>query len=392
MKNFSQRIENINESPLTRWDSEIKKAMENNGNIISLNSGQPDFDVPSVIKEEIVKVANQSDGKRNNSYVLVQGTKEARKVVSLFQKKVFGLDYRPEEIILTNGAKEGIFLSLGALIDPGDEVVLIAPYWSTYQEIINFFGGKSVVISTNKDFHLDIEKIENAVTKKTKAVIINSPNNPSGAVYTKEELGQLAEIVRRYDLYVISDEVYGTIRYGDMDYCSIASLEGMRNRTVIVNGFSKSFSMTGYRLGYTFSSSEIAEAMLRIKSNSTGNTNSFFQAVIANALLDHFDELVVSYKRMRNEFEKRKNFLCKELDELGVEYANPEGAFYVFAGIPDRLGMNSEEFSKYLLDKLGIAVAPGIFFGKDFDSYIRISFASSMEDIREVIRRIKGII
>ncbi len=392
MKNFSQRIENIKESPLTRWDSEIKKAMRNNGNIISLNSGQPDFDVPSVVKEKIIKVANQPNGEGNNFYISVQGSEEVRKAISLFQKEVFDLDYLSEEIILTNGAKEGIFLSLGALIDPGDEVILVAPYWSTYREIINFFGGKVAVVSTNKDFHLDIEKIESTVTKKTKAVIINSPNNPSGAVYIKKELEQLAEIARHHNLYVISDEAYGTIRYSDIDYCSIASSEGMKDRTIIVNGFSKSFSMTGYRLGYTFSSVEIAKAMLKIKSNSTGNTNSFFQAVIANALLDHFDELVVSYESMRKEFEKRKNFLCKELDELGVEYVDPEGAFYVFVRIPSKSGMNSEKFSKYLLNNLGIAVAPGIFFGDDFDSYIRISFASSIENIKEATRRIKGII
>jgi len=392
VKNLSRRIIKTSESLLTKWDSEIKETAENGKDIISLNAGQPDFSIPSVIEEEICEVASE---KGNNSYTPVEGIAEVRETVSLFQEKVFSMDYRPKEIILTNGAKEGIFLSLGALTDPGDEIVIIAPYWSTYREIINFFGGKPVVANTNKDFHLNIKEIEN-VAIKTKAVIINSPNNPSGAIYTERELERLAEIAKRYDLYVISDEIYGSIRYNHKNHCSIASVKGMKERTVVVNGFSKVFATTGYRLGYTLSSEEIAKAMLKIKSNSTGNTNSFFQMVITNILsnsFNRFDKLIASSENMRKEFGRRRNFLCRKLDELGIEYAAPEGAFYVFARIPDKFRIaSSEKFSRYLLDKTGVAVAPGIFFGDNFDDFIRISFASSMENIKEAMERMKKII
>lgn len=391
MKNLSQRTIDIEESPLTEWDSRVKKTVNRKG-VVLLNAGQPDSDIPPVVREEIGEVVSEGG---NNSYVSVGGTEEVRKVISLFQKRIFGSDYCSEETILTNGAKEGIFFSLGVLTNPGDEIIIIAPYWPTYWEIINFFEGKPVVVNTNEDFHLDIKKIEDAVTAKTKAIIINSPNNPSGAVYTKEELKQLAEIVSRYDLYVISDEIYGTIRYGNANHYSIASLEGMKERTIVVNGFSKSLSTTGYRLGYTLSSAEITEAMLKIKSNSTGNTNSLFQKVIVNILSDSFgcfDKLTASTERMREEFERRKNFLSQELDKLGIEYTNPEGAFYIFAKIPEKFEMKSKEFAEYLLGEVGVAVTPGIFFGNDFDGYIRISFASSMRDIEEAIKRIKEII
>lgn len=386
MKVLSQRVTKINESPLTKWDSMVKSKGKG---IIHLNVGQqPDFNVLSVIAEAVKKTIKT---KGNNHYTSINGTQEIREAISLFQKRVFNMEYNTREIILTNGAKEGLFISLGALVNSEDEVIIVAPYWSTYLDVIVFFGGNPVVVNANENFHLNVDEIKKVISAKTKAVIINSPNNPSGAVYTIDELEQLATIVADNDLYVISDEIYGTIIY-DSEFCSIASVKGMKERTIVINGFSKSFSMTGYRLGYTLSSLEIANAMLKIKSNSTGNTNSFFQKVLIEAICNNFDELIISCNQMRTELKRRKEFLCGSLEELEIEYIIPEGAFYVFAKIPSEFNVKSKEFAEHLLVDAKVAVAPGIFFGEKFDDYIRISFSSSVEDIKRALEKIKNCI
>lgn len=384
MKVLSQRVENINGSLLTEWDLIVKN--EGTG-IVRLNAGQPDFNIPSVIAEAIEKTV-RTEG--NNFYTPVGGTEEIRKAISLFQKEVFHMDYDSEEIILTNGAKEGLFISLGALVDHGDEVIIVAPHWSTYLEAVIFFGGNSVVVNTDKNFHLDIAEIKKAITSKTKAIIINTPNNPTGAVYTEDELKRLAEIAIANDLYVIADEIYATITY-DTEQFSIASIPEMKYRTLLINGFSKNSAITGDRIGYLSSSAAIINAVLKIKSNSTGNTNSLFQAALSEVISGHLPELKNSFKYMNEEFQKRRELLCAGLSELGMEYHYPEGAFYVFARIPESFSLKSKEFSEYLLNKAKVALSPGIFFGENYDEYVRVSFSSSKEDIKEALNRIKKI-
>ena len=384
MKVLSQIVKNINESPLTEWDAMVKNM---GPNVIRLNAGQPDFNIPSVIAEAIEKTV-RTEG--NNFYTPVGGTEEIRKAISLFQKEVFHMDYDPEEIILTNGAKEGLFISLGVLVDHGDEVIIVAPHWSTYSEAVIFFGGNPVVVNADKNFHLDVAEIKKAITSKTKAIIINTPNNPTGVVYTEDELRKLAEIVTSNDLYVIADEVYATIIY-NTNHFSIASIPEMKRRTILINGFSKNLALTGYRIGYLSSSVEIIDAVLKIKSNSTGNTNSLIQAALSESISEHLPELKNSFKYMNEEFQKRRDLLCAGLLELGIEYYYPEGAFYVFARIPESFSLRSKEFSEYLLNKAKVALSPGIFFGENYDEYVRISFSSSEENIKKAINRISKI-
>lgn len=388
MKELSNRIESINESPLTKWDTVVKDAKAREKTIIALNAGQPDFVPPFVFNEAIVA---KTEDVGINYYTSPEGNKGAREAISLFQESVFNLKYDQDEIIIMNGAKEGIFASLGALINEGDEVIVIAPYWSTYIEVIKLWGGMPVIVNSDNNFHLDIKSIQKAITAKTKAIVINSPNNPTGVIYSEEELQQLAELAIQNDLYVISDEIYANITY-EKRHFSIASIKGMKKRTVVVNGFSKSFSVTGYRIGYVAASKVIINAMLKIKSNSSGNTNSLFQAVTTEVILNKRSGIEKFFRQINLIFRQRKNLLCKGLSKLGIEYYIPDGAFYVFAKIPRSFQMSSLQFSEYLLKNAKIAVSPGIFFGENYDDYVRIAFSSSKEELSESLERIKKIL
>jgi len=387
MKDLSQRIKTVNESPLTRLDAMVQDMRREDKTVIALNAGQPSFAPPSYFVKEIEN-ASRKDG--NNFYTKTSGNDEPRAAVSMFQKNIFSMEYNRDEIMLANGAKEGIYLSLAVLLDSGDEVLIIEPYWPTYIHAITFWGGKPVMVSSDNDFHLNTESIRKAITLKTKAIIINSPNNPTGAIYTEKELLELAKLIIDNDLYIISDEIYSTIAYGKSVF-SISRVEGMKERTIVVNGFSKSLSATGYRLGYVLASRKIIGAMGEIKSSLNGNINSLFQMVITEIIQNHLDEMKASFKEMRESFEERKTILCNGLLKLGIEHSVPDGAFYVFAKIPESFNMKSNEFAKFILKNAKIAVSPGIIFGDNHDDYIRISFSSEKKEIREALDRIGKI-
>ena len=384
MKDLSQRIKTINESPLTELDATIQDAKKKDETIIALNAGQPSFAPPSYFIEEI-EYASKRDG--NNFYTKPRGNDESRDAVSVFQRNTFSMEYNRDEIILTNGAKEGISISLAVLLDSGDEVIVIEPYWPTYVDAVTFWGGKPVMVSSDNDFHLNIESIRKAITSKTKAIIINSPNNPTGAIYTEKELRQLAKLIIDNYLYVISDEIYSTIAYGKSVF-SISCIEGMKERTIVVNGFSKSLSATGYRLGYVLASEDVISAMEGIKSSLNGNINSLFQMVITEIIQNHLDEVKISFEEMREAFEERRMILCDGLSKLGIEYSVPDGAFYVFMKIPKSFNMNSSKFTGFILKNAKVAVSPGIIFGDNYDDYIRISFSSEGKEIKEALNRI----
>ena len=387
MKDLSQKTKTVGESSLTKLDAMIQDARKKDKTIIALNAGQPNFALPLYLIKE-TEDALKKDG--NNFYTKVKGNDEPRTAISIFQRNIFSMEYNKDEIILTNGAKEGVSISLAALLDSDDEVIVIKPYWLTYVDAVTFWGGKPVIVSSNNDFHLNIENVRKAITSRTKAIIINSPNNPTGVIYTEKELFELAKLIIDNDLYVISDEIYSTITYNKNAF-SISRIKGMKKRTIVVNGFSKSLSVTGYRLGYVLANESIISAMGEIKSSLNGNVNSLFQMVTTEMIENHLDEMRESFKEMRESFKERKTILCNGLFELGIEYSVPDGAFYVFAKIPESFNMKSNEFAKFILKNAKIAISPGILFGDGYDDHIRISFSSEKKEIREALSRIGKI-
>lgn len=386
---FSRNVLGVQESFLNRWDSIIKLRKLEGKDILQFNLGQPDFACPDFVKK-IIEEVNQKEG--NNFYNHTIGTEGARKAIVKFQKEVFNSEYSKDEVIITNGAKEAIFLAFAALLNPQDEVIAIAPHWPTYIEAVKFLGGKPIVVDAGQDFHLNIEAIKNVIGEKTRAIVINSPNNPSGTVYGEEEFSKIAELAVQNNLVVVSDEVYSLTIFDGKKHISIADFPGMEERTVLIDGFSKTLSMTGYRLGYALASREIISNMVKVKSNINGNTNSFFQMVLEEAILNHFDEFTAFVDFSREKYLERRDFLCEKLSEMGIEFARPDGTFYVFARIPEKVGKKSQEFAEYLLEQTGVAVAPGIFFGENYDNYFRISFGTSMEDVKKGVERMRKIL
>lgn len=383
---FSKKVLGIRESLLNKWDSEVRIEMAAGKDVLQFNLGQPDFACPD-FAIKIIEEVNYKD--RNNFYDHTGGLEGTRAAVAAVQNKMFGSDYKKEEVIITNGAKEAIFLALAAILNAEDEVIIIAPHWPTYVEAVKFLGGKPVVVDAAEDFHLDISRIENAINEKTRAIIINTPNNPTGIVYGKEELFGIAKLAAEKDLVVISDEVYSSTIFDGREHISLASLSTMKERTVVIDGFSKTLSMTGYRLGYALASKEIIDNMIRIKSNVNGNTNSFFQMVIEEALLSHYEDFEKFIGFSREKYAQRRDLVCRKLSEMDISYIKPEGTFYIFPLIPEKLNMRSEEFAKYLFSKTGVAIAPGIFFGGSFDGRFRISFGASDKSLEEGMERLR---
>lgn len=386
---ISDRTSSLEESFLNKWDSTVKYKILAGEDIIQFNLGQPGFACPDFVVKIIEEVNKRG---KNNFYNHTAGTDGARQAAALFQKNMFGVEYDKDEIIITNGAKEALFLAFSAILNRGDEAVVIAPCWPSYIQQIKLAGAEPVIVDADEKFHLDIDAIKDAITQRTKVLVINNPNNPTGAVYEEEELLQISKLAADNDLIVISDEVYGTTVFDSKEHISIASLSGMKERSVVVDGFSKTLSMAGYRLGYAAASKEIISAMVKIKSNINGNTNSFFQTVIEKAVLEHFIELKTFVEFAGKEYEARRDFVCKKLLEMGIEFEKPEGTFYVFAKIPENYKGSSGEFAQYLLENAKVAVAPGKFFGDKYDRYFRISFGANMEEVEEGIGRVEKTI
>ncbi|MDD3190118.1 MAG: pyridoxal phosphate-dependent aminotransferase [Candidatus Pacebacteria bacterium] len=383
---FSGKVLGIQESFLNKWDSDVKYKIAEGKSVLQFNLGQPDFACPEFVKEAI-KIVNGKD--KNNFYNHTGGTDKLRFLLADLQKKTFGLEYNKEEVIVTNGAKEALFLAFAAILNGNDEVIVVAPHWPTYVEQVKFFGGLPVVVDITNNFGLNIEAIKKAVNENTKAIVINNPNNPVGMIYGREDIGEIVELAEKHNLIIISDEVYNSTVFDGKKHISVADFPGAKERAIVIDGFSKTLSMTGYRLGFAFSSREIIDNMIKVKSNINGNTNSFFQMVVEEVLANHFEDYLRFVDMAKGEYLKRRDFLCESLDGMKMEYKKPEGTFYLFAKIPKGFDMGSREFVESLLEKTGIAVAPGIFFGKSFDNYFRISFGTSMEDIVEGVKRMK---
>ncbi|MFS0822265.1 aminotransferase [Bacillus sp. 1P02SD] len=373
---LSKKVQELKPSGIRRF-FDLAVTMEG---VVSLGVGEPDFVTPWSIRE--ASIASIEAG--ITSYTGNAGLLELRQEISAYLHKSFGVEYSPNnEIIVTVGGSQAIDLAIRALIDPGDEVIIVEPTFVAYSPIVSLAGGIPVPVHTKaeNEFKLQPEEIENVVTDRTKAIIICSPNNPTGTMLKKEDLEAIAKIVEKHDLVVISDEIYAELSY-EGKYTSFSSIPGMFERTILVSGFSKGFAMTGWRLGYSAAPREISEAMLKIHQYTMMCASTMAQYGAIEALRNGLPE--VEY--MRKSYRQRRNFFVSSLQEIGLSCHIPGGAFYAFPSIKET-GLTSEEFAHRLLMEEKVAVVPGNVFGESGEGYIRCSYASSLEQLQEAVKR-----
>ena len=359
------------------------KALEKQGkDVVHLEIGEPDFDTPKNIKEAAVKALYAG----YTHYVSAAGIPELREAVAEYISKTRNIKVDPDEVVVTPGAKPIMFFSMLALVNPGEEVMYQNPGFPIYESVINFVGAKPVPIplKEEKDFRLDPEYVKENITKNTKMIILNSPENPTGGVLTREDLKAVADcITNRDDVLVLSDEVYDNLIY-EGEHESIASLPGMKEKTILLNGFSKTYAMTGWRLGYGVMRKDLAQKVTQLMINSNSCTCAFVQMAGVEALKGPQDEP----ERMVAEFRKRREVIVSGLNNIkGITCRKPRGAFYVFPNITGT-GMNCNKLSDYLLNNAGVAVLSGTSFGQYGEGYLRLSFANSIENIKKALDRI----
>ena len=352
---------------------------------ISLGVGEPDFDTPWFVREEGIYALE----KGRTFYTSNAGLQELKDEISLYLDRRQGLSYDPKkEIMVTVGGSEGIDVALRALINPGDEIILPEPCYVSYLPCITLADGVPVQIDlkAENNFKLTPEELLGAITEKTKALILTFPNNPTGAIMTKEDLAPLVDIIIEKDIIVISDEIYAELTYG-REHVSIASFPGMKERTILINGFSKAYAMTGWRLGYACAPQMILEQMLKIHQFAImcAPTNSQYAAVAA---LRHCDGEV---QNMREAYNQRRRFVLNAFSEMGLSCFEPEGAFYAFPCIKE-FGMTSDEFATRFLEEEKVAVVPGTAFGDCGEGFLRVSYAYSIEELREALGRMKNFV
>ncbi len=383
---LANRMDLLSPSMTIAISTKARELKAQGKDIIAFSAGEPDFDTPQLIKDEAIKAINDGFTK----YTSVAGIPELLKAIETKLQKENNLNYKDDEIVVSNGAKQSLFNIFSALIEDGDEVIIPSPYWVTYPELVKFVGGKVVKLETTEKtgFKITANMLKNAITNKTKALILTTPSNPTGSVYSKQELQELANILKDTNIYIISDEMYEKLVY-DSEFVSVGSIsEDMLQRTITVNGLSKSHAMTGWRFGYCASKlKELNSAMIKLQSQTTSNINSITQKAAIPALLGKADSDI---EQMRKEFQKRRDFVYEEFNKIkGLSAAKPEGAFYIFVNHKE-IESDSMKFATQLLEKTGVAVVPGIGFGSE--GYFRFSFATSMEQIKEGIKRINGFI
>jgi aspartate aminotransferase len=383
---LSDRIQTLSPS-LTIAISSLARDLKAQGkDILSFSAGEPDFETPKRIKDEAIKAINEGF----TQYTAVPGIPELLEAISEKLKRDNGLEYAPSDIIVSNGAKQSLFNLFQATLNEGEEVIIPAPYWVTYPELVKYAGAVPVIIDTDEiaGFKITAEQLKEAITPKTKMLILTTPSNPTGSVYSEDELRSLAEVLEGTDIIVASDEMYEKLVY-DIDFVSAASIsEDMYQRTVTINGLSKSVAMTGWRFGYLATpKQELVSAMNKLQSQSTSNINSITQKAAIPALRGDVDEEI---EQMRRAFEGRAEEAVKLFNEInGLSVLKPQGAFYLFVNIKD-ISNDSIEFCKELLQATGVAVVPGIGFGAE--GYFRFSFATDITTIREGIRRIEKFV
>ncbi|HOX54745.1 MAG: pyridoxal phosphate-dependent aminotransferase [Candidatus Omnitrophica bacterium] len=380
--NLARRVKDVLDSPTLALTSKVKQLKKEGFDVINFTAGEPDFDTPKEIKQAAIDAINKGFTK----YTPSAGTQELKEAICEKFKRDNSLDYSPNQVIVSCGAKHSLFNIVEALIERDDEVIIPSPFWVSYPEMAKLVEAKTVFLETEplNNFKIDLKKFEKAITKKTKAFILNSPSNPTGSVYSRQELEKIAEICVANKIFVISDEIYEKLIYDNQKHVSIASFgKDIYDLTITVNGMSKAFSMTGWRIGYLGAPQEIASAVKRIQDHSTSNPASISQAAALAALKMPEDQVI----KMREEFEKRRNYMIERLDKIKkLSYIKPQGAFYLFCNI-SQIKMGSHEFAKKLLDDTKVALIPGKDFGRD--DFVRISFATDLESIKKGMDRIE---
>lgn len=383
---LTDRVNTLSES-ITIAISTLAQELKAQGkNILSFSAGEPDFDTPQVIKDAAIKAINDGFTK----YTAVDGIPELKAAIALKLKRDNGLEYKPNQIIANNGAKHSLYNLFACTIQAGDEVIIPAPYWVTYPELVMYCGGTVVEIMTDdaSGFKITPEQLKAALTPKTKMVILTSPSNPTGAVYSREELTALGKVLEGTNVLVASDEMYEKLIY-DGEFTSAAAVsDDMYQRTITINGLSKSVAMTGWRFGYMAAAkTEIIQATKKLQSQSTSNINSITQKAAIVGLNGDAD---ADIEAMRVQFKARRDEAVKLFNEIdGLSVLSPAGAFYLFVNIKD-VSNDSMQFCKELLEEQGIAVVPGVGFGSE--GYFRFSFATDIESIREGIKRIAAFV
>ncbi|MCH7773421.1 MAG: pyridoxal phosphate-dependent aminotransferase [Bacteroidetes bacterium] len=385
---LADRVNKIVTSATMQVSEQAKKLIAEGADVINLSVGELDFPTPDNIKEAGKKGIDAN----KTRYTVTPGTLELRNAIASKFKRDNNLDYSVNEITVSGGAKQSLFNAIMALVNPGDEVIFSSPYWVSYPEMVSLAEGKSVIIETKTEdgFRISGKKLEDAITDKTKLIILCNPSNPTGAAYNKDELEELAEVIIKHDLYVLSDEIYEKLVYDDFKFYSFAQIKPeIKERVIIVNGLSKSYSMTGWRLGYAAGDQKIIAAMNKIQSHTTSHASSISQEAAVEAL----NGPQIMLEKMLSELIERRNYLYNELISIsGIKCHKSEGAFYLFPEITSLYNKqlkieSSLDLAMYLLKEALIAVVPGNAFGAE--GYIRISYATSMDNLKETIYRLK---
>jgi len=388
---ISKKITNIKPSPTIAISSLAGEMKRKGINVINFSAGQPDFPTPENIKEAGIQAIRNNHTK----YTPAPGIPEIRDAICRKLKRENNLEYSPDQVIVSSGAKQSIYLSLQVLLEEGDEAIIISPYWVSYPPQVSLTGAKPVIINTTieDDFKTTAEEIEKHVTDKTQILILNSPNNPTGSLFTKNELEEIADLCVRKNIFVITDEIYEQLTYDNQKAVSIASLnDDIKQLTLTVNGASKSYSMTGWRLGYAAGPKEVIGGMSKLQSQLDTHAMSISQYATIEAL----DNGAESTRKMRESFDERRKYVVKRLNEIdGIKTNVPKGAFYIFPNVSayygkkynDTIINDSVSFCKYMLEEMKVALVPGSAFGDD--NCLRFSYAVSMEDIKNGIDRLE---
>jgi len=380
---LSEKLSKVQPSATLAITSKAKSMKAAGEDVVVLAAGEPDFDTPEIVKSAAIKAIKDGLTK----YTPAGGTKTLKEAICRKFKRDNNLDYDISEIAVSSGAKHSLYNVLQAICNPADEVIIVSPYWVSYPEMIVLAGAMPKVIVTRPEngFKVKAEEIKSAINKNTRAVILNSPSNPAGVLYEEKDLKEIAEVCLQAGIMIISDEIYEKIVFDGRKHLSIASLsDAAREASIIVNGVSKSYAMTGWRIGYMAGNKKIIGMVTTLQSHSTSNPCSISQAAAESALVSNLEG---EMKKNCEKFEQRRNFLVESLSEVrGLTPFNPAGAFYLFCDISGT-GMNSMDFSKRLLAEEKVAVVPGLPFGED--SFVRISFACSMKTLEKGARRIK---
>ena len=390
---ISEKISKIAPSATLAIDTKFKAMKAEGVDAVGFGTGEPDFDTPQYIKDAAIKAINDGLTK----YTPASGTLLLRQAVCKKFKDENDLDYAPEQIVVSNGAKHALVNAFMAILNPGDEVIIPAPFWVSYPEMVKIADGVPVIIETKEedDFKFTAEQFKKAITPKTRAIVLNSPSNPTGMVYTEEELRAIADIAVENNIYVVSDEIYEHLIY-EGKHVSIASFnEKIKDLTIIINGVSKTYAMTGWRIGYSASNKTIAKAIASLQSHATSNPNSIAQAATIAALSGGKEEI----DAMRKEFEKRRDYMVERMNKIdGISCRMPHGAFYVMMNITKLKGKTiagriintASDLSEVFLDKEKVATVPCESFGTG--DFVRWSYATSIENIKEGLDRLEKLL